>query len=328
MKTKILIIITLFGLFLSCEKPVSKADLEGTWYCHHCKEVYEFSFQKDTILWKNEYGFIQKGFYEIVDNHLQIITVKNDTIKFLITHYQTAIDTFFANSLVLDTMIFRGRLGELLQEEFELIDLETNNKLKVKYPFQALPIRFFYTNNQRSLRIKDSFKNTNLGNLSMYWGYHYPKEREVLLFIDNNILVSDFAELQYWLANDNINKVSIITNNNGFNRFSSIDVNIKYADDVYVNPYWFEENSPPPPPPPSYDYEAQKAHFKNIPKIVINTKADLSKLNPIQKGQKIHILFDVNLEMETFLKVQIKLKELEKTNEIRWDIQGIPNEYF
>lgn len=314
----------LMTLFISCEKSVSKTDLEGTWYCDNCEEDYTFSFQNDTIFWKNEYRFIQKGSYEIVDNQVEIVTSKNDTILFPINHYQSAIDTFSSDSLVLDTMIFRGRSGELLQEEFELIQLKTNNQLNVKYPFQALPIRYFYNNNQRLVRINDSPKNTAFRDLTMFWGNHPPKEREVILFIDNNILVSDFAELQFWLANEYINKISIVTNNYVFNDFSSIDVNIKYVDDVYINKDWFENKRLPAPPPP-YDSEAKRAYFTNIQKVNIQTPSDLSKLNQIQKGQKNHILFDVNLDMKTFLEAQLKLKAFEKTNEIRWDIQGIPN---
>ena len=161
MKNLILIIFCFVGLFLSCGQTVDKDDLEGTWYCKNCNEDYIFSLKQDTIYWSGKYDFVRSGLYDIIDDNLQIITSKNDTISFPITYFHTAIDSFSSDSLVLDTMIFRGITNYYkLTEELQLIDFETEpfvideekegwiNDLKKKYDEYENNVKITLANKQ------------------------------------------------------------------------------------------------------------------------------------------------------------------------------------
>jgi hypothetical protein len=335
MKTKILIIITLFGLFLSCEKPIYKADLEGTWYCENCEENYTFSFQNDTIYWSGKFDFVQKGIYHIADNHLQMITSKNDTIEFPITHFQTAIDSFSNDSLVLDTMIFTGKLNEqLYSSKFNLIDLDTDifeqlvfNSIvcdeKQNY-FEAL----FY--NGKDILLQLSRENYIIHSESIDWtfGVQCRNARAAcvspIIFLDNSITANDYKKLHYQFIQSTGKRLTLVTKVENLNDYHYFNNYFQYWQKDYLK--WLEENieyTHEIPPPPLPILEGQKEYYyNNYLKIIIGSATDLERLNQIKKEQKVLISYTADLDMKTYIQAQIILKPLFKTGNIRTEVLG------
>lgn len=325
MKNLILITFCFVGLFLSCDKTIDKPDLEGTWYCQNCEESYTFSFKQDTVYWSGKYDFVRNGLYEIINDNLQIITSKNDTILFPITHFQTSIGSFSSDSLVLDTTFFIrwNDYNELEKEYLELISFETTPFIisrEEKERFKYFPLKCFIEQDSFVMKVNKNY--ITYQDLSLYLSYEPQiKEPIVAIFLGKEVKLKDFSNLQYWLSLYRNNRIAFFTQPKGFNSFSAFEMKLPIFEYMNIADKWkLNEISSPLPPPISIDKKEYLKHFQNAQKIMIDSSTDLIKLNNIKKGDLVHTLFNGNLDMETYIQAQMILKPLIRTGNIRTEI--------
>jgi hypothetical protein len=325
MKNLILIFSCFVGLFISCDEPVSEADLEGTW-CS-VNSGYTFSFMQNTVYWSGKYDFVRSGLYEILDNNLQIITSKNDIVLFPITYFQTAIDSFSSDSLILDTMSFWGVANyyELGEEDLELIDFEITPFIiskEQKERFEYFPLKCFMEQDSFVMKVNKNY--ISYQDLSLYMSYG-PQRKEpiVAIFLGKKVQLKDFSDLQYWLSLYRNNRITFFTQPKGFNSFSAFEMKLPIFEDMNIDDKWKpNEIYSPLPQPISIDKKEYLKYFKNAQKITVHSSTDLIKLNNIKKGYLAHILFNGNLDMKTYIQAQMILKPLFRTGNIRTEILG------
>ena len=306
MKNLVLIFVVSISLLTSCKKSITNTDLEGSWVCDNCIDDYFFSFKNDTIYWSGTYDFIKKGAYQINNNQLLIFS-KDDSFKFTINHFQENIDEFGTDSLVLDTMSFRGNFDYTLNHDvFELIDLEDEPFVfdeEKKKMYEYFPLMCFMKND--SFMIKGNRTYLRVQDIPDY--LYYAVERSprnprpfqlIAIFLEKGIKLKDFSELQYWLSYYEYHRIFFFSQSRSFYEFSAFEMKLPIFDVLNTNNKWKPTTDLPPLSSGiSIDIEGYINYFKNAKKILINTSMDLSKLDNIEKEDKVHILFNENLDM-------------------------------
>ena len=313
-----------FSLFVRCEKSVSKADLEGSWYIQLGErdddDIPYLIFEKDSIQLIYENNVSKKGTYNIIDNQL-IGCFGIDTFSTTISEFTKdslyLFDKYYHHDLDGNNIDFYKKISDY---EIDFIDLKTN----IINPKQFWHFSFYLDKNasdsikihDQSLMYEDFIFLQSTANRSKYY---------FRIFINEGTSINDYKKLMYHIYDtfysDNIDNY-LVTAQSDFNNFHYFKDNFMFWKDD-INRWKSNQNSPLPPPPPPTSFQNTKEFYKDALHIKINSSKDLEKLKNLNHEQKTLISYAADLDMKTYIQGQmIVIPLLSKDRSIRTEILG------
>lgn len=300
----------------SCSQ-IKIEEIQGRWSYQPTNslapEFTEFTIKNDTVELIADDGFKEMGIVSI-ESDLLNFTLIRDSLHFIYEIDNLEIDTLNVEDSV--KFLRNSYLGNANFEDYELINISTNNLLSTKTNYYKTI--HFYKSAKDELRIRCGDRMTELRDIPLFlMEHHQNKPTEIVVLIGKGIVLRDLKQLHNVLSMSGHFKIYL-----GTKRYGNVDTEILRDDIEFwwddVEEFRISQNSmtpPLPPPMPPLVYKNKLTFLASSgQEIAVKSQIDILQLKSINYLGKYVIEMNENLSIEQYIQVKQIVQEIKKTN--------------